>query len=143
MHYFAQISSISLAVSLSLLSGCASTPKPLQEAAKPAAEAKSTNDFPTLSRVEYVLQCMQQHGGQNYDNLYHCTCSIDYIASKMTHDEFDQAQAFTYLFNTPGERGAEFRDPPQSNKLRSLLKSTKEEAAGICFPAEKNKPQKP
>jgi len=124
---------------LALLAACTSSMKPTNVETSPAAQVqtKPANDFPTLSRVEYVLQCMGQNGGQNYDNLYHCTCAVDHIASKMSHEEFDQAQAFTYLFNTPGERGGEFRDPPQSEKLRALLKSTKAEAAEICFPARK------
>jgi hypothetical protein len=143
MSKTAQIHILALALSASWLSGCATHSKPAPEAAKPAVDQASQpqlNNFPTLTRIEYVLQCMEQHGGQNYDNLYHCACSIDHIASKMTYEEFDQAQAFTYLFNTPGERGGEFRDPPQSEKLRTLLKSTKAEAAEKCFPAVVKKP---
>jgi hypothetical protein len=135
---FSPIITVVIVSSLALMAGCAGTPKPKEQAPQPAAEKQVTNDFPTLSRVEYVLQCMEQNGGQNYDNLYHCTCALDHIASKMTHEQFDQAQAFTYLFNTPGERGAEFRDPPQSAILRSLLKATKAEAAELCFPAKKS-----
>lgn len=113
---------------VALLGACANTPK----AASPAPT--EVNDFPTQARVEYVLGCMQEHGGQNYDNLYHCVCSADKIASKMSYDEFSQAQTFTFLFNTPGERGGEFRDPPQSDKLRKKLKEAKAEAATACFP---------
>lgn len=29
----------------------------------------SANDFPTQARVEFVLECMGQHGGQSYDTL--------------------------------------------------------------------------
>ncbi|NJD07163.1 MAG: hypothetical protein FIA97_11810 [Methylococcaceae bacterium] len=128
----------SLLIASFALAGCSTQPTQPSNPAETPKEtvAKPTNDFPTLSRVEYVLQCMQDHGGQNYDNLYHCTCAVDYIAGKMSHEDFDQAQAFTYLFNTPGERGAEFRDPPQSDKLRSLLKKTKAEAAEQCFPTK-------
>jgi hypothetical protein len=108
------------------LASCEATPPP-----PPSAEV---NDFPTQARVEYVLQCMQEHGGQTYDTMYHCVCMVDKIAGKMRYDEFAQAQTFTYLFNTPGERGAEFRDPPQSAKLRNQLKETQAQAAQICFP---------
>jgi len=124
-----------LTVSLAL-AGCASQSTAPPAAAEMPKEARASNDFPTLTRVESVLQCMQDHGGQNYDNLYHCACVVDYIAARMSHEEFDQAQAFTYLFNTPGERGGEFRDPPQSDKLRSLLKKTRAEAFEQCFPAK-------
>jgi hypothetical protein len=125
----------SLSILSALLGACASAPQPAPTAAAPAAPV---NDFPTQTRVEYVLQCMQEHGGQNYDNLYHCVCAADKIAARMSHEEFDQAQTFAYLYNTPGERGGEFRDPPQSKKLRDRLKEAKAEAAA-CFPA-KSKP---
>jgi hypothetical protein len=110
-----------------LLAACASKPKPQ------IAPPMLASGYPTQTRVEYVLQCMQEHGGQNYDNLYHCVCAIDKIAAKLSPAEFDQAQTFTYLYNTPGERGGEFRDPPQSKKLRDQLKEAKAEAAA-CFP---------
>jgi hypothetical protein len=102
--------------------GCAS------QAVKPG------NDFPTLARVEYVFECMEQSGGQNYDNLYHCVCALDKIAAQMPHEEFAQAQTFAHLFSLPGERGGEFRDPQQSSTLRNKLKNVTTEARAACFP---------
>ena len=113
-------------VGLTLLAGCASSPP-----AEPPA--KQVNDFSTQARVEYVIQCMQEQGGENFDNMYHCVCSVDKIAASMSYEEFAQAQTFTFLFNTPGERGGEFRDPPQSAKLRTKLKEVKAEAAQACL----------
>jgi hypothetical protein len=129
---------VCLALALSLLSACAgtATPPPAQQDA-----VKTDNDFPTLARVEYVMQCMQEHGGQNYDNLYHCVCSADKIASQMPYEEFAQAQTFIYLFNMPGERGGQFRDPPQSAKLRNRLKEVKAQAAQACFPKTVKNPK--
>lgn len=108
---------------LPLLAGCDKAPT-----------ARMENDFPTQARVEYVLQCMEEHGGQNYDNMYHCVCMVDKVAEAMSYDDFAQAQTFTYLFNTPGERGGEFRDPPQSAKLRTQLKEVTTQARETCFP---------
>jgi hypothetical protein len=113
-------------------------------AAKPAAPAKEAapakdpakpagNDFPTLARVEYVLQCMNERGGQNYNNLYHCVCAADKIAASMNYQEFSEALTFTYMFDTPGEKGGEFRDPPKSKELREKLKAARKEAE-VCFP---------
>lgn len=121
---------------LILAAGCRSTPPASQ------TEGTAANDFPTLARVEYVLQCMEEHGGQNYNNLYHCTCAVDKIASRMSHDEFVQAQTFTYGFNVAGERGAEFRDPPESAKLREKYKEVRKDAQEACFPASANKDAK-
>lgn len=111
------------------------------EGTTPSPPSTAVNDFPTQARVEYVLQCMQEHGGQTYDTMYHCVCMVDKIAGQMRYEGFAQAQTFTYLFNTPGERGAEFRDPPQSAKLRNQLKETQAQAAQACFPESPKTPK--
>lgn len=97
------------------------------------------NDFPTLARVEYVTQCMQEQGGQNYNNLYHCVCAVDKLASLMTYQEYSEALTFTYMFDTPGDKGGEFRDPPKSKLLREKLKASKQ-AITACFPEKPASP---
>ncbi len=125
-----------LILASAFLAACASAPKQqaspsVQTSATPAAPA---NDFPTLTRVEYVLSCMQEKGGRNYDNLYHCVCAVDKIAAKISHEEFMQAQTFETNKNLAGERGGVFRDPPQSKVLRDKLKAVNDEAVAACFP---------
>src|SRR5262245_42074677 len=83
--------------------------------------AAYANDFPTQARVEFVLGCMNEQGGQNYDNLYKCVCVIDAIAGEMSHEEFTQAQVFSQLRSTAGERGGVFRDPDQARTLVDKL----------------------
>ena len=105
-----------------------------KKAETPAKEpAPAVNDFPTQSRVEYVMQCMAEHGGSNLDNMYHCVCAIDRIASQMNFQDYSEALTFTYMFDTPGDKGGEFRDPPQSKVLRDRLKAAKKSVEG-CFP---------
>jgi len=123
---------ILMAAALSALVACAGNSK-APVPADVSQDAKAANDYPTLTRVEFVLECMQEQGGQTRDNLYHCACAADKVAARMNHEEYAQAQTFTYNFSTPGERGAEFRDPPQSAKLRNALKEAKAEAATACF----------
>lgn len=118
-----------LTLAATLLAGCASAPKPQTD-----AQAAPANDFPTLTRVEYVLSCMQEKGGNNYDNLYHCVCAVDRIAAKLPHEEFMQAETFETNKNLAGERGGAFRDPPQSKTLRDKLKAVQDEAIAACFP---------
>jgi hypothetical protein len=91
------------------------------------------NDFPTQARVEYVLGCMEIHGGQSYDTLYPCVCSIDKIASKLTYAQYTEAETFTVMFKTPGERGGAFRDAPGARDLVKGLKKAQEEAKSSCF----------
>ncbi len=114
---------------------CAAMAFSADAAPRRAAPKHNTNDFPTQARVEYVMQCMAEHGGQNLDNMYHCVCAVDKIASRMGYQEYSEALTFTYMYDTPGEKGGEFRDPPKSKELRDKLKAAKKEAEE-CFPAK-------
>ena len=116
------------------LAGCASHGnKQVAQEAQQAQAKPLTNDFPTQARVEYVFQCMRDHGGQNYDNLYHCSCKIDELAKQMGYQEYSEAIVFKNLRSMPGERGGLFRDPPQSKVLRNKLKQVEEAAEAHCF----------
>ncbi len=98
-----------------------------------ASAVAQANDFPTSARVEYVLKCMNEHGGQRYETLYKCSCSLDKLATQISYDEFAEAQTYLYLRRTPGERGSVFRDPPQADTLRDKLVSAKQNAKASCF----------
>ena len=92
------------------------------------------NDFPTQTRVEFVLSCMGERGGQTYNTLYPCICVIDKIAEEMPHREYSAAQALSFLYGTPGERGGFFRDAaPQSRKRIKFFHAVREEAEAACF----------
>jgi hypothetical protein len=95
--------------------------------------AMLANDFPTQARVEFVLGCMNEQGGQSYDTLYKCVCLVDAIAAEMTHDEFAEAQVFRQLQSTAGERGGVFRDPAQASSLVEKLEAVIERGKTRCF----------
>ncbi len=109
---------------LFVLSGCASTPE--------TPEQKPVNDFSTQTRVEYVLECMNQRGGQSYQYFYPCVCSVDKIATMLTEAEYTQAQTYARFRSLPGERGSVFRDPPRARDLRKRLTEAKSLAAKAC-----------
>jgi len=117
---------VSLAL-MTLIAGCATAPEPVVE------EKTPVNDFPTRDRVEYVLNCVAQHGGLSYINQYACGCKIDKIAEKMSFSEYEAAKTFSYLKSTPGESGGVFRDPKQSKDLRARLKEAEDYAEKNCF----------
>ena len=111
------------------LAGCATTKEQAPAEATPAA-----NDYPTRDRVEYVLNCVAQHGGLTYITQYACGCKIDKIAEKMTFKEFEDAKTFTYLSKgQTGDAGGVFRDPVQSKDLRKQLKEAEAYAEKSCF----------
>jgi hypothetical protein len=91
----------------------------------------TSNDFPTLARVEYVLRCMDYHGGQVYENMYSCVCSIDRIATEFSYDEFLKAEVLAQLRTTPGERGGLFREGGRELVTRYL--EVTEAAEKSCF----------
>lgn len=91
------------------------------------------NDFPTQARVEYVLGCMDSHGGQKYENLYSCVCIIDKIAEKIAYGEYIEGEVFTQLRTTPGERGGLFRDPERASLLVKKITNITEVAEKSCF----------
>ncbi len=112
-----------------LLTACASTPEP------ELTESDVTKfDYPTRDRVEYVFNCIAQHGGKlDYITQYACGCKIDKIAERLTFEEYEAATTFGYLRKTPGESGSVFRDPQQAKDLRKQLKEAEDYAESQCF----------
>jgi hypothetical protein len=93
----------------------------------------NANDFPTQARVEFVLRCMDSHGGQKYDILYSCICIIDKIAEKIAYDEYVEGDVFSQLRTTPGERGGMFRDPDRASFLVKKISDITKMAEKSCF----------
>lgn len=117
---------------IAALAGCTATPEKTAEQT-PVEPSVLVNDYPTRDRVEYVLNCVAQHGGLTYITQYACGCKIDKIAEKLTFSEFESAKTFTYLRSTPGDAGGVFRDPAQSKDLRKRLKEAEAYAEKNCF----------
>jgi hypothetical protein len=117
---------------ITALSGCTTTPEKTAEQT-PAEPTALVNDYPTRDRVEYVLNCVAQHGGLTYITQYACGCKIDKIAEKLSFSEFEAAKTFTFLRSTPGDAGGVFRDPAQSKDLRKRLKEAEAYAEKSCF----------
>jgi hypothetical protein len=76
---------------------------------------------------------MNSHGGQKYEILYSCVCIIDKIAEKIPYDEYVEADVFTQLRTTPGERGGVFRDPDRASLLVEKISKITEVAKKSCF----------
>jgi len=120
------------------LAGCSTTPEKVTSTEKASSVPETTqapvkNDYPTRDRVEYVLNCVAQHGGLTYISQYACGCKIDKIAEKLTFEEYEAARTFTLLKSTPGDAGGVFRDPKQSKNLRNSLKEAEAYAEKNCF----------
>jgi hypothetical protein len=92
----------------------------------------AANDFPTQSRMEYVLECMKEHDGKN-EYLYKCSCAVDQIARQLKYDDYLQGSTALRYQSLGGERGAEFRDPPEVRNLAKKYKSIQQQANAACF----------
>ncbi len=99
------------------------------------------NDFPTFDRVQDVMQCSKEHGGESLDNLYSCSCRIDYVSSQMSFDDFTAASTFKANKKLPGDRGGIFRDSEEGDKLVDKLTRATEEADKRCFIGRRAKPE--
>lgn len=94
--------------------------------------AASANDFPTTSRVEFVLECMKNHAGK-YEYLYKCSCAVDEIAKQVNYDEYVEISTALRHQTLGGERGAEFRDPANVKDMARKYKKIEDNAADACF----------
>ena len=89
------------------------------------------NDYPTVDRVEFVLECMQKNGGKQ-EFLYKCSCVIDELAQKFSYDEFVEASTAARYQTLGGERGGVFRDPPQTRESAKRYMQARSEAMKHC-----------
>jgi hypothetical protein len=96
------------------------------------APAHESNDYPTHERVAYVFECMKEQGGMNYTNLYRCSCSIDYIASKLSYEDFVILDTFVRGQNAAGERSEILREGELAEDSRDTFEEIEAEAAQHC-----------
>ena len=99
----------------------------------PLTAAAAKDNYPTLERVDNVLTCMKMHGGQTLDNLYSCSCRIDYIASRISFDDFEDAQTWDSFKNMPGSNAGAIRDYKQGRELSNKYHKVIKEAEHHCF----------
>ena len=97
------------------------------------AADKPAHNYPTQARVEYVFDCMNQLGGENYDTLYKCACSIDYIADELPYDDYVTLDTYQRGQNAAGERPEVLREGSIARESRSQLASIKAKAADSCL----------
>jgi len=100
-------------------------------AAEPARDATPVNNYPTLARVEYVNQCINNNGGK-LAALYQCSCAIDRIANSLPYDDYVEVTTFVKNANIPGEGGGMFRDSDRGRKLTKSYRELEDGALHSC-----------
>ena len=88
--------------------------------------------FPTYTKAEYVMACMASN--QNTPEYLHkCSCSIDYIESQMSYDEYINAETLMSLRQIEGEKSLLFKTSPNAKEIFTKLQNTLAEAEMECF----------
>jgi len=90
------------------------------------------HDYPTVDRVQFVMECMKNHEGK-YEYVYKCSCVIDHIAKSMTYDQFVEASSVARYQNMGGERMGVFRDSDEMRALAKKWKALAAEADKACL----------
>ena len=95
--------------------------------------AVNANDYPTMDRVDNVLTCMKENGGQTIDNLQRCSCQMDVIMQTVSFDEFSEGRTYEIYKQMPGEKGGLFRDSERGKELVKKLGDARADARKRCF----------
>ena len=101
-------------------------------AALTVASPALANDFPTAARVDYVIGCMAANG-QDQLVMSKCSCSIDYIAERMSFAEYTEIETIKRMRLVPGERAGVFRDVPGVRDALDHFQLLQVEADLQCF----------
>lgn len=88
--------------------------------------------FPTSAIADYVLGCMAANGN-TFASLHQCSCSIDFIKSRMTYDDYEKAQTILRTQLDSGQRGIFFRDSNWAKKRVAELQKYQAESTLRCF----------
>ena len=91
------------------------------------------NDFPTADRVEFVMECMRDHTGGQFELLNKCSCTIDRLAEKYKFDDFVEAQTMAKGVTIAGERGSTLRDNDDAQKAAKKYRASVIDAGRACF----------
>lgn len=103
----------------------------LLPAAAVSAMDLPANDYPTITRADYVFGCMQVNG-QTREMLEKCSCSIDQIATLLPYAQYEEAETIKSVSMRGGEQVAVLNNPAIQEKVKKL-KYAQVEAELKCF----------
>ncbi|MBL8884008.1 MAG: hypothetical protein JNL45_13250 [Hyphomicrobium sp.] len=89
------------------------------------------NDYPTVTRADYVYGCMQANGATR-EMLEKCSCSIDQIAALLPFSEYEEAETIKSVSLRGGEQVAVLQNPAIQAKVKKL-QFAQVEAELKCF----------
>jgi len=90
------------------------------------------NEYPTAVLADYVLGCMAANGN-TFASLHQCSCSIDFIKSRMSYRDFEEANTIMQVQLDRGQCGIFYRDSNWAKKRVKQLQSYQAESTLRCF----------
>ena len=96
-----------------------------------AQDVSHLNDYPTVTRADYIFGCMQVNGNTRLA-LERCSCSVDVIASILPHDAYVEAETIMSLRQRGGE-GVAYMNAPKAVETVKKMKSAQVEGELRCF----------
>ncbi len=92
-----------------------------------------SNDFSTVTRVHFVMDCMDANPNMNvYEGVHKCSCVADKLAEAFSEKEFEDISAGFMYKNLPADKGAEFRDDKGIKKGLKLFQEVNQTAYKEC-----------
>ena len=96
-------------------------------------DTKKLARYPTEVMVDYVIGCMAANG-QTQEMLQKCSCSMDFIASAIPFEQYQQVETLLRLRQMPGVgRNAVYRNSAWSEKAIARLREVQAESTLRCF----------
>ena len=89
------------------------------------------HDYPTVDRVEFVLECLRNNGGE-HQYLYKCSCAIDAIAAELSYEVYVDASTVARYQGMGGERAGVFRDSDGMKDLAKRYRTAQAQAFKQC-----------
>lgn len=94
--------------------------------------AAIANDYPTATRVDYVLGCMAANG-QDYLVMEKCSCSADVVADKLSYEQYERIETIMRMREGRGELGVMFRTSRALEDEVQAFRQAQIEADLQCF----------
>lgn len=102
-------------------------------AAKPKAKPAKVSNYPTLDRVQYVLECVQNYPNKvHQEMIYKCSCALDEIAKQISYEDFVNDWTSSKAVTIAGDRGA-IREHQMVKSMVKEFKDVQTNAQKICL----------
>jgi len=96
------------------------------------SRAAENNPYPTIAIADYLIGCMGSNG-QTREAMARCSCSIDVVASIITHKDYIRAETVMQLRLQGGDKAAIFKTAARWKDAVNNLRAAQAEAEVRCF----------